>query len=60
MKAILSYFARKSHNVRIQVFLALFYGLLSIFGVGGTLSIIMKIRKQAKQQKTKAVKRANM
>ncbi len=55
MKTILAYFAKRSHNVRVQVFLALFHGLLSIFGVGGTVAIVMKLRKQAQKQ-TKAKK----
>jgi hypothetical protein len=45
MRTILAYFAKKSHNVRVQLLFATFHGLLSIFGFGGTIAIIMKVRK---------------
>lgn len=42
---ILRYFAKRSHDVRIQLLLATLYGLTSIYGLSGALSIIMKARK---------------
>jgi len=48
IKSILKYFATKSHDVRIQLLCATLFGLVSIFGIGGALSIIMKARKLSK------------
>lgn len=45
MRKILAYFARRSHNVQVQVLLAGLHGLLSVFGVKGTIAIILKMRK---------------
>lgn len=42
---LLRYLAKRSHDVRIQLLLATLYGLTSIYGLGGALSIIMKARK---------------
>ena len=44
---IIRYFAKKTKNVQAQVLLATFYGLLSLYGVGGTVPIILKMRKHA-------------
>lgn len=49
IKKLLTYFAKRSHDVRIQVALASVYGLISIFGVGKTLLIMNQLRKQAKK-----------
>jgi hypothetical protein len=46
--------ARKSHNVQVQAGCALLYGLLSIFGFGGTVAIIMQLRKLKQPRKTNA------
>lgn len=45
-KGIIAFVARRIHNVHIQLLLASIYGLLAIFGVHGTISILMKVRKQ--------------
>jgi hypothetical protein len=51
-------FAKKSHDVRIQLLCATLYGLFHIFGVGGALAIIMKARKmQQPRRVTKIVRR---
>jgi hypothetical protein len=47
LKKILAYFGRKSHNVQVQLLCATLYGLISLFGIGGTIAIIMKARKVA-------------
>jgi hypothetical protein len=51
MKTILRYFAKKSHDVRIQLLLATIYGLLDLFGFGGTVAILIKARKLAAAKK---------
>jgi hypothetical protein len=48
---LLKYAAKHSHNVKLQVLLACFYGLLSIFGVSGTILILMKARKLTSKPK---------
>lgn len=47
MRALLMYFGKKSHNIQVQLLCATLYGLLSIFGTGGTIAIILKARKLA-------------
>jgi len=42
---LIAYFAKRSHDVRVQVALAALHGCLSIFGVGGTIAIIIKLRR---------------
>lgn len=42
---LLRYLARRSHDVRIQLLLATLYGLVSIFGLGGAVAILLKARK---------------
>jgi hypothetical protein len=46
---LLRYFAKKSHNVRVQLLLATMYGLVSIYGVTGAFTILMKARRLVKQ-----------
>ena len=48
----LSWSAKRSHNVQIQAGCALLHGLISIFGIGGTMAIVMQLRK-LKQRKPK-------
>lgn len=45
--AIIKYFAKRSRNVQAQVLLATFYGLVSLFGIRGTIPIILKMRRKA-------------
>lgn len=45
VKRILKHYAMKTHDVRIQVALSAFYGLVEIFGITGAILIIMKNRK---------------
>lgn len=47
LKAFIRYLAKKSHNVRLQLLYATLFGLLELYGFGGTVSIIMKARKLA-------------
>jgi hypothetical protein len=49
IKRLIAWTARRSHNVQVQAGMALLYGLVSIFGVKGSISIVMKLRK-IKQQ----------
>jgi hypothetical protein len=51
IKRFLMWSGRRSHNVQVQAGCALFYGLLSIYGFGGTCAIIMKLRKIKQQRK---------
>jgi hypothetical protein len=46
---LLKFTARRVHNVKVQLLMATFYGLLDIYGFGGTVAIILKIRKQAER-----------
>lgn len=48
---LLRFLARRSHNVKVQVFLALFHGLISCFGIPGTILILVKLRKLAPKTK---------
>jgi hypothetical protein len=48
--AILAFFAKRSHNVKTQVLIASVYGLVSIFGVGGTIQIMLKMRAQVEKE----------
>lgn len=48
IKSTLRYFARRSHDVRVQTLLAAVHGLVDIFGVFGTVAIIFKLRKSSK------------
>jgi hypothetical protein len=45
MRAIIRFFAVRTHNVKAQLLLSTFYGLLSIYGFGGTVAIMLKVRK---------------
>ena len=51
IRSILKYFAKRSHDVRVQCFCALFYGLISIFGISKTVLILVKLRKIQPQPK---------
>lgn len=54
----LAFFAKKSHNVNVQCLLATVYGLVSIFGIGGTIAIMLKM-KSLVEKKEKALARKN-
>jgi hypothetical protein len=51
IKRLLMYFGRKTHDVRIQLLCATLYGLVSMYGIGGGIAIILKARKLAKPRK---------
>jgi hypothetical protein len=51
--SFIRYIAKKSDNVQVQVLCATLYGLVSIFGIGPTVLIIMKMRKKAIQAQRK-------
>jgi hypothetical protein len=55
-KRLIEYLARKTHNVQYQVLCATIYGLLHLFGIGGTIAIIAKMRKMHKPTTRKVVK----
>lgn len=44
MKKFLMWAGRRSHNVQVQAACALAYGLLSLFGINGTLAIALKLK----------------
>lgn len=50
IKKVLAFFARRSHNVKVQCLLATIYGLVSIFGIGGTINIMLKMKKQVEKE----------
>jgi hypothetical protein len=56
IKKTLAYFAKRTHDIKLQLLLATLYGLVSLFGTGGAIMIIIKARKLHKP--TKVVKRA--
>lgn len=56
IKSTLAYFAKRTHDLQTQLLLASMYGLVSLFGVSGTVAILMKARK-LNQPTKKAVKR---
>jgi hypothetical protein len=47
---LLAWSAKRSKDIRVQAALATIYGLISIFGVGPSILIVIKLRKQAKRQ----------
>lgn len=53
MKTLISYLARKSHNIRTQLLCATIFGLLSLYGYTGTFAIILKARKLTNKRVTK-------
>lgn len=59
IKKLIAYFAKRSHDVRVQAGLATIYGLISLFGIGGTFAIILKLRKQAVKANKRKVTRVN-
>jgi hypothetical protein len=44
VKAFLKWAGRKSHNVQVQAACALGYGLLSLYGVNGSVAIALKLK----------------
>lgn len=59
MRTILAFVARHIHNVQVQVALATLHGLISIFGIGGTIAILMKVRKHASKAVVPRVRQGN-
>jgi hypothetical protein len=57
IKRFLMWSGKRSHNVQMQAGCALLYGLISIFGHGGAIAIIMKLRKfkQPRRNREKTV-----
>lgn len=51
MKTLLRYLSHKTHNVQIQLLCATLFGLLSLYGYGGTAAIILKARKLTTKKK---------
>lgn len=45
--SILRFFAKRTNNVQVQVLLATLYGLVALYGVRGTVPIILKMRRAA-------------
>lgn len=53
IKRTLAYFAKRTHDVRMQLLIATLYGLISLYGIGGTVAIMLKARKLSKMRKVK-------
>jgi hypothetical protein len=53
---ILAFFAKKSKNVKTQCLLATVYGLVTIFGIGGTVQIMLKMKSQVEKEQARARK----
>lgn len=45
IKYILRYFAKRTHDIRYQLLIGTLYGCVELFGVRGTILIMMKARK---------------
>jgi hypothetical protein len=54
---ILSKVAHKSHDVRIQLLVSTLYGSITLYGIGGTVALVMKARKLSTVPTRKVVKR---
>lgn len=57
IKQILRFIGRSSHNVKVQIYLSLIYGLITLWGVRGTLGIITALKRQAEQAQARKQKR---
>jgi hypothetical protein len=53
---LLAKIAHKSHDVKIQLLLSTLYGSVTLYGIGGTVALVMKARKLSSVNK-KVVKR---
>lgn len=51
IKSFLKWAGRHTRNVQAQAACALLYGLLELFGVTGTIAIVMKLRKLKQPRK---------
>lgn len=66
MKTIIKYFAKRTHNIRLQLLCGTLYGLLDLYGFVGTFAILNKARKMQtvkrpnKQTNIQTVKRTNV
>lgn len=45
-RPIFQFFANRLHNVKHQLIFSAVFGLIYLYGVGGTLAILMKVRKE--------------
>lgn len=50
IKRLIMYFGKRSHNIQVQLLCATFYGLVSIYGVFGSVAFFLKARKMAKRR----------
>lgn len=50
VERIVIFFAKKSHDVKIQVVLAALYGIIHIYGIGAVIPILIKLRKSQHAQ----------
>jgi hypothetical protein len=53
IRKFLMWSGKRSHNVQVQAGCALLYGLLSMYGFGGTCAIILKLRKLKQPRRTR-------
>lgn len=54
IKKLLTYLAKRSHDVRVQTALAAVYGLISIFGVSKTVLIMVQLNKVGRKKVVRA------
>lgn len=50
IKRVIQYFGHRTHNIQVQLLCATFYGLVSLYGVFGSIAIFIKARKMAKRK----------
>jgi hypothetical protein len=48
---VLKWAAKRTHNIQAQAAFALLFGLVSIFGIKGTILIVMQLRKLKQRRK---------
>lgn len=53
LKWICSFTAKKNTNVQVQIVFCAIHGALDIYGIGGTIALLMKTRKLGEQQMKK-------
>ncbi len=60
IKSLLRYFSKKTHDIRYQLLIGSLYGCIELYGVRGTILIMMKARKlQPPKKVRRSVKSAN-
>lgn len=55
IKRVILFFAKRTHNLQYQLLCATLYGLVSIYGVRGSVLILMKVSKMKTKKLPKKV-----